>query len=429
MPINTYLSGIVCLLLGLSVGVARTQTPPAPLTVEEAVATALRQNPLRRAAISATEAAGAGVGAARALANPAITIAPTIAGAMGSDEELSVIQPLEISGTRSARAGVARAELRAAQSDAVVSARDLVREVKFAYYELARAREVLALQQESVAIAEEFERIARRQVELGARPGIDLTQLQVESTRARQLQAQAETDVRVAEVTLNTLMGRLPQTPIPAVSRLALSLTTPASVEEALARRAEIAVEEARLEALRHQARLVRAEGRPDLALFGRLESFTRAPRVGGVGLGMTLPLLDYGSRRHRLRQSRHLAEAQAARVEVLRRQVRLDVEAALARLRTAEQLLHRYQEGLLDQARRLAEAERTRFQTGAGSPLAVLEAQRTYRSVLSDYYGALAAHEQALAELEWATGSGPQFPVEKSRVLAPLRGARPEER
>ncbi len=49
--------------------------------------------------------------------------------------------------------------------------------------------------------------------------------------------------------------------------------------------------------------------------------------------------------------------------------------------------------------------AERTRFQIGAGSPLAVLEAQRTYRSVLSDYYGALAAREQARAELEWAMG------------------------
>jgi cobalt-zinc-cadmium efflux system outer membrane protein len=85
---------------------------------------------------------------------------------------------------------------------------------------------------------------------------------------------------------------------------------------------------------------------------------------------------------------------------------VRLDVDSALTRLRAAERLVQQYLEGLLDQARRLAEAERTRFQTGTGSPLSVLETQRTYRSVLSDYYSALAAHEQAKAELEWALGN-----------------------
>ena len=42
---------------------------------------------------------------------------------------------------------------------------------------------------------------------------------------------------------------------------------------------------------------------------------------------------------------------------------------AVIVRLRATEQLVGEYQGGLVDQARRLAEAERTRFQTGAGSP------------------------------------------------------------
>jgi hypothetical protein len=44
-----------------------------------------------------------------------------------------------------------------------------------------------------------------------------------------------------------------------------------------------------------------------------------------------------------------------------------------------------------------------------------VLEAQRTYRSVLSDYYAAIAAHAQARAELEWALGVGSETAVETS--------------
>jgi cobalt-zinc-cadmium efflux system outer membrane protein len=404
---------------------ALAQPAAAPLTVEQAVAIALRENPLVRAAARQTEAARAGVGAARSLSNPSVTVTPSVAGTAGSDEELSVAQPLELNGVRRARSGVARADLRAAEADALIVTRDLVRDVRLAYYDLARAQEVLALQQESVAAASEFERIARRQVELGSRPGIDLTQLQVELTRARQLELRARSDVRLAEAALNTLMGRAPDAAIGPVAHLTTEgssqLAAPSSQPEpsqpgagsrepgaasaASPQRPEVAVEQARLDALRQQDRLIRTEGRPDVTIAGRLESFTREPRVGGVGIGISLPLFDYGSRRHRLRQTRRLAEAQAARVEATWNKVRLEVEQATSRLRTAEQLVRQYQEGLLDQARRLAEAERTRFQTGAGSPLLVLEAQRTYRSVLSDYYGALAAREQAKAELAWARG------------------------
>src|SRR5207247_2658202 len=164
----------------------------------EAVALALRNNPLPQAAMSQVSAARAGVSAARSLANPDVVVTPTVLGPMGADQAVSITQPLEVNGTRGARTRVAQAELRAARSTSVVTARDLVRDVKRSYYELARSQEVFDLQRQSVAIAEEFERIARRQVEVGTRPGIDLTQLQVELTRARQLQIQAEAGIRLA---------------------------------------------------------------------------------------------------------------------------------------------------------------------------------------------------------------------------------------
>jgi outer membrane protein, heavy metal efflux system len=390
-------------------GPAHVEPQPPPLTVADAVTLALRNNPVHQAASRQVGAARAGVRAARSLANPSVTVTPTIVGLSGADDLIAVAQPLELNGARRARTRVAEAALRGAESTSTVTARELVREVKRAYYELARTQEVRDLQRESVVIAEEFERIAHRQVEVGTRPGIDLTQLQVELTRARQLQLQAEAGLHLAAAELNILMGRSPDIPVAAASRLTFvphPVEAQPSTQVALARRAEVAAEQAGLEALQQQSRLIRTEGRPDLTLGARLDSFSSSPQTGGVGLGITFPFLDYGSRRSRLRQTRLLAEAQAVRVEATRNQVRLDLEQALTRLRTAEQLVRQYQEGLVDQARRLAEAERTRFQTGAGSPLSVLEAQRTYRSVLSDYYGALAAHETAKAELEWATGS-----------------------
>ena len=80
----------------------------------------------------------------------------------------------------------------------------------------------------------------------------------------------------------------------------------------------------------------------------------------------------------------------------------------ARARLHAAEAVIRDYQRGILDQARRLLEGSHTGFQNGLTSLVAVLEAQRTYRSVLTEYTNALADYAQAQAELEWATGAVP---------------------
>jgi cobalt-zinc-cadmium efflux system outer membrane protein len=249
-------------------GPAPTQPSPAPLTVDEAVARAIRQNPRLSAAAREVAAARSGVRSARALANPALTFTPALSPG-GADEELLLQQPLELNGTRAARTGVASAQLRATQAEAVVALRGLVFETKSAYYELGRAQELRALARDVLQTAEEFDRITRRQAELGSRPGIDQTQTGIEVTRARQQVTLAESQVVVAQTALNTLMGRPPEEPIgplPPLTMAATPVDRQAIVQQALAARAEVAAEEATRDALRQEARLSRAQGRPDLA-------------------------------------------------------------------------------------------------------------------------------------------------------------------
>jgi cobalt-zinc-cadmium efflux system outer membrane protein len=160
------------------------------------------------------------------------------------------------------------------------------------------------------------------------------------------------------------------------------------------------------LNALRQEVQLIRAEGRPDVALGARMETFTDRPRVGGLSVAVSLPLFDWGARRHRRRAAEQAATAQAARVEATANQVRLEVAQAQARVQLAEDLLKQYQAGVLEQAKRLADGAQKQLQAGVVSVLAVLEAQRTYRSVLADYTTALADLAQARAELEWALGT-----------------------
>lgn len=428
----------LCLALGVATPVVHAQEPPppaagavrptptpvltGPLTVDQAIAAAIRHNPRLSTVAREIAAAEAGVRSARALTNPSLTFTPAIIRG-GSDEEILLQQPLELNGTRAARTGVARAQLRQTQAEAIVELRTLVFETRAAYYDLARAQELRALAQQVLRTAEEFSRGVRRQAEEGLRPGIDQTQAEIEAARSRQQVTLAEAQVGTARAALNTLLGQPTEAPTAAVTPIPF---TPAKVDrdalvlQALSGRAEITAEEARRQGFREEARLARAQGRPDLAPQFRTESVLRAPREPGIGVGVTLPLLDWGSRRNRIRQAEESARAQEARIASTQAQVRREVDQAVARLKAAETVVREYQGGVLDQARRLLEGSLRALQIGApnASILTALEAQRTYRGVLTDYTNALTEHAQAYAELERAIAAVPA-----DRLPAPSTG------
>lgn len=393
-----------------AVAVARAQTPsPAALTLEEAVRAALANHPGLRSAAYDVEAARAGVRSARALANPEIVFTPGIT-TYGSDEEVLIRQPLEINGVRKARTGVASAALRSATAQSEAARRDLIFETKSAYIALAHARERATLARDLAAFADESDRLTRRQVEVGALPGLDQMQTGIEAVRARQEAVRAESTAAEAQAALNTAMGRPAEAPIGALSSLASLPTAESNGDEAdgsalaLDRRAEVVAAEAEREGFRQEARLARAEGRPDLAPQFRAETVTRGVEGVGLGLGITLPFVDWGERRNRAGQAERSAEAQALRAEALRAEARRDALQARARLRAAEIAVKTYQDGALEQARRLVDATRTGVQAGQTSILALLEAQRANRAVRIEYVDALADRAAAAAELERAT-------------------------
>lgn len=415
------------------------------LTVEDAVLIAIGNNPRLAAAARDIEAASSGVRSARALVNPEATVAPGITSVSGTGEEFLVRQQLEINGTRGARTGVAQAQLRAVRAQSVLSLREVVFATKSAYYELSRAKEQAVVSREALQVAQEFDRIARRQVEEGVRPGIDLAQTGLEVSRAERQVTLSDAEVTAAIAALNTSLGRDPSTPIntltPLAARLidsaasgasaaplegiapssgdALPKTAPGAVdsstatllEQALASRAEIQAGQATGEQFRQEARLARAEGRPDIVPQFRVGYFTRGlqpAREGngaGIGVALTLPLLDYGSRKNRIQQAEQSARAQDARLVAVQNEVRLQVVQAVARQRASESVVQTYRSGTLEQARVLLEGSRVGFREGRTSVVALLEAQRSFRSVQSEYVNALADAAIARAEVERAVG------------------------
>jgi outer membrane protein len=245
--------------------------------------------------------------------------------------------------------------------------------------------------------------LAQKQVELGSRPGIDLAQMSVEVTRARQGESSAKSRVRQAEAALNTARGRPVQTIIPGVSLPKDRTNTPTTeiaLKNALASRSEIATETAQRDILMHEIALLKAEGRPDISSQFRSQYVTyRTPRRSDYGFSVAVRIpLDRGGNKAKATQLSTQVLAQEDRLAQARQEIETEMIQAMARLEGASEVLTAFAESL-PQTQKLLRATQIGFEEGKTSLLAVLEAQRTYRTTLTEYAEAQA--ELALAQIE----------------------------
>lgn len=391
------------------------QTPGAVsllLTADDAVALAARHNLGLMAALQDAFAARSGVQSARALAPPLFTIGPAFQTG-GTTDGLLFLQPLELNGTRNARTNIARAQLRLAQAQELQALQSFAYAARAYYYALAQAQASLALQQSLLATVRQFDLIARTQVRLGARPGIEAVQTAIEAARARQLVAQASGEEQAARAALNAYLGRAPLDPIDTSRALARparpfpAVGIAAVQQAALNGRAEVAVARASRDVPDAQASLYRAQGRPDISPSFRISQITPTYMDAGVGVVISVPI-DYGTRRSLIRQQQQAAQAQADRLDGAQAQVRLEAEQAVVRLQSAQAVLAEYDAGLLANAHAVLASAVAGYKAGGTTVIAVLDAQRTYRQILSEHLAAQANAAQAQAALDHAVGLVP---------------------
>jgi outer membrane protein TolC len=283
---------------------------------------------------------------------------------------------------------------------------ELVRAITTAYWDAVLAQAARAQDDENVAHAEAMLAAATKQVELGHEPATHTMKAEVELARTRQQAIRTQAAVTQAKTALNAAMGRDPALPVVVPAALNFAPTTldeVALLDRALARRPEIAVALADVEAARGGLALARLASRPDAAVQVRQERFGRG---AAIGVAVALPLLDWGSARSGIQRTQATITASERRLEAVRAGVRFDVATALAALHSTDAQVRALQGPALMQAEKLAELAMTGYREGATNYLEVLEARRTLRAVKSEYLAALAEHRKALAQVAWATGA-----------------------
>jgi outer membrane protein TolC len=308
----------------------------------------------------------------------------------------------------------ARALLEAARAGTAIARRALARGVTEAYYGAALARAKRAAAEQSLAAAEEFERVTRLNFEAGEVPEVDLIRARLQTAARRDDLLQAQEAEAVADVGLSTLLGQgisaappiepLPQT----VDASVLASFSPAGI----VRRPELTQANAQVQAARAGIHVAQGDLLPHItySLDRGFDSDSLLPGAlkqhrGTLATAMVdVPLFDWGLTASKIRQAQIATKAAEAQRELTSRG--LYVEYATARAEAAAAAAR------VDNARQaLADAERNvtisiaRYRAGEAPILEATDAQTTRAQQRLTLQQALSDYQIALAHLREAAG------------------------
>ena len=245
-------------------------------------------------------------------------------GVDGAQTTLSVAQPFELGGKRSARVSAGQADVVAARARQTQAGADFAYDLADAYGKAEAADRRLVLAQEAVALSEEDARAANALVEAGKEA--DLRAIQV---RAAVSAARAEVDQRRAErETAFARLTALSGSPVPLTSIASELLTRPAAASPIapadVLRTPGYLAAQAEREAAARRIKLEQARAAPDLTVSVgvRRLGYERATALV-AGVSAPLPLFDLN--RGAVSAARAELEAAEARLNA----ARLDAEAS----------------------------------------------------------------------------------------------------
>ena len=264
-------------------------------------------------------------------------------------------------------------------------------------------------------LSADFLKKTQARFDAGTAPKLDVIRAQVDLAGTQNALIANERDITTARASLNRLLGRALGQPVAPADSLDVPPPLPplAPVEaSALKARPELAGLQAELSGARATTTLAEEFWLPDI--IGGIEWDNGAPDVAfpnrypiyTYGLSMPIPIFFWQHTGGDIRQSRHHVRELEASYRDLVASIDQDVRLSYATAATALQQAIYLRDQLLPSARAAYQIASTSYGLGGSSALDVLGAQRDLVSAESQYTDALAAANQAEANLERAAAA-----------------------
>jgi len=322
----------------------------------------------------------------------------------------TVTVPLYTSGRISSGIDAAKSSLGAAQSDEMSRLRDLKLLVAEAFVEVLRAERGVDVTDSRVASLEAHLRDVRNRYDQGIVAQNDVLAAEVELADARQTALQDANRLDLARASYNRLLGR----PFSEAVKVQELLPEPINEQfetlmtQSLEQRSELASLMQQVQALHRQARGIRAQTRPQVALNGGYDyqenQFQAHEGQWSATLGLQWIIFDGGVVRHQAdaaeRQAAALQQQYADLAAEIRLQVRqawLDVQETRMRIVVTKSAIAQAEENLT--------VNRDRYENGLSTNTEVLDAETLRTRSRNNYSNAIYDAVMATLQLKRAVG------------------------
>jgi len=401
--------------------------PTIPLTLAELESAALANNPEIRAAARRVAVVEARRGSAGALDDPLFmyrgwgTPLSRPWDLNQTQHMFMYSQSLPGGGKRQLRAQVVEGDVEIAKAEVEAKKRDVLTQVRRAFYELLQNQEGLRFHDEQVALARQGLESARIKYVVGKVPQSDMLKAQIALTRLVEHLVMLQRDGDLARARLNTLQGRDPGTALGVLGDYSPPPALPGLLDlekTAIENRPELAAISVAIRQSETRTQLAERSFKPDYTLSGGYMLMPEASRYRNTymaELSVTLPWLNRGRHDAEIAEAGARVEAEKAEYESRRAAVFAEIQESLVRARVAHRLVDLYRDTLRPQAQAVLKATVAAYQADRTDYLNLLDSQNTTLDVELDYIRAVSDLETRLADLERAVGTSLPRTVEAS--------------
>lgn len=432
---------------------SKAPTPSGPVSLEQAVNIALKNNPTVHAATAYANAAQHAIDVAKAgylpnlnfsegftrgnnpvyvfgtlltqrqftasnFALPFLNVPPPIDNFR---TQFSASMPLYDFGRTSGRVKGARIQAKGLQENADRTQQSVVFDVVHAYLNGLLAREQVQVTKSAVKMAQADLARARAREQQGLAVASDVLSAQTQLAQAKENLIQAQNSVAISQAALNVAMGVPEDASTQTEGKLAavkVNVGNLASMQQqALKQRPDYREAQLQAKNAHNSVSLARKAYMPRVDIMGSWEkdNQTFATRGGNnwvAGATLTFNIFDGGARRAHVAESRAYEQRAQAMLSRMGSAVRLQVREAYLNLNAARQRVEVSRDSA-NQAEESLRILRNRYDAGLATIMDVLRAETMRTSAQNNHLSAVYDYRLAFAALELATGElGPNSPA-----------------
>jgi outer membrane protein len=445
---------VITLLAGASVKAqTKAPAPSGPVSLEQAVNIALKNNPTIHAASAYASAAQHAIDAAKAGYMPQLNFSEGftrgnnpvyVFGTLLTQRQFtaanfdlgflnypppvdnfrtqfSASMPLYDFGRTSGRVKDARIQAQTVRESASRTEQGVVFDVVSAYLNGLLAQEQVKVAQASVTMAEADLQRAQAREKQGLAVASDVLSAQTQLAQAKENLIRAQNGVAISQATLNVAMGVSEDAPTATEGKLAAVQVTvgdlPTLQQQALKKRPDYHEAQLQAQMAGNSVSLAKKEFLPRIDMMGSWEqdNQTFATRGGNnwvAGATLTFNIFNGGARRAQIAESKAYQQRAEAMRSQMESAVRLQVREAFLNLNAARQRVEVSRDSAA-QAQESLRILRNRYDSGLATIMDVLRAETMRTAAQNNHLNAVYDYRLAFAALELATGDlGPNSPA-----------------